>query len=350
MNSFLRFVAARGNKNPELLVYGDIGGWWGDVQARDFAEQLQAIDAPEIDVRINSDGGAVFTAQAIYSSLKHHPAKINVYIDGIAASAATIIMMAGDRIIMPENAMIMVHNPLINIFGNAEELREWAETLDKVAETIKATYRQKTGLDDETLDELLSKDTFMSASEALEYGFVDEVTPALEIAAKRGENGTVIINGLTVSADRCKRLPNDWLNSVKSHNEPQEKELVAMTLDELKAQHPELYEAVIAKGAQEGQEQERARIKAIDEMVIAGHEDLAAQAKYETGISAEAFAVEVVKAEKAAKDKFLSERAADAEVVNKVAPSEPAADAEDEKKAQVVNSIAAGFGAKRKEV
>lgn len=350
MSKVLQFRNAAGRK-PELLVYGDIYDWWGEVQSREFAEQLQAITAETIDVRINSNGGSVFAAQAIYSSLKRHPAKINVYIDGIAASAATIIMSAGDWVYMPENAMLMVHNPMVGLHDsfNADELREFADALDAVQKTILAAYREKTGLDDETLIELLSKDRYITAAEAKELGFVDEIGPALKIAASR-KGSSVIINGLTIQEDRYKRLPEDWRNAVESplnqsgaSGKTTEKERKVMTLDEFKAQHPELYKAAMAAG----QEQERARIKAIDEMVMPGYEALAAKAKFETGLAPEAFAVELIKAEKAAKERFLAERQKDAEEVNGVEQGgDPGADGEDAKLQAVANAMAGGFNAR----
>lgn len=354
MTKFLRFAnETREGKNPELLVYGEIGEWWGDVQSRDFAEQLQAIDAPEIDVRINSSGGAVYTAQAIYSSLKRHPAKINVFVDGIAASAATIIMMAGDHIVMPENAIMMVHSPLTGAYGNAEELRDIADVLDIVRDTIVAVYRNKSGLDDDTILELLADDTYLSANEALELGLVDEVTPALQIAASRGKNGTFTVNGLTIDAERYSNLPKKWLASVESQvktgaagNKPKVKEQVKMTLDELKAQYPELYEAVLNEGKTAGVEQERDRIKAIDEMTMKGHEALAISAKFETGISPEAFAIDLIKAEKAAKESYLTNAQSDAAPVAVVQPTANVDDDSDVEGSETVNAIAEGINSR----
>lgn len=139
------------DKDAELLVYGEISEYWGEVDSKSFAEKLKSVTSKNINVRINSPGGEVFAAQAIYSMLKRHSASVTVFIDGIAASAATIIAMAGDRVVMPENAMMMIHNPLTWMYGNANEMRETAELLDKVRETLLAVYRDKTGLDDEKL-------------------------------------------------------------------------------------------------------------------------------------------------------------------------------------------------------
>lgn len=350
MSKFLQFRNATGaGKNLELLVYGEIGDWGGEVKSRDFAEKLRAIDTDEIDVRINSNGGNVFTAQAIYSSLKRHPAHINVYIDGIAASAATIIAMAGDTIYMPENAMMMVHQPLVAVYGNADELRDMADILDKVRDTLVAVYRDKTGLDDDTIIQLMQDETYMTATDAKEWGFVDEVIPALKIAASRGKNGTIVINGLTIDADRVAKLPEVWRNAVESkHENPgvsgidRLEEIITMTLDELKVNHPDLFKAAV----EEGQKQERARIRAIEEMTMPGHEELAARAKFETGITPEAFAIEMVKAEKAVKDKYLANRQEDSKQVANVQPDYDAkANGDDDKRAAVISAMAKAFSA-----
>lgn len=118
---FWNFQPASGDNPPELILYGDIASetWWGDeVTPRQFTEELDALGAaPEIVVRINSGGGDVFAANAIYTRLKDNAAKITVKIDGWAASAATIIAMAGDSIEIPGNGVFMVHDPALGLLG-----------------------------------------------------------------------------------------------------------------------------------------------------------------------------------------------------------------------------------------
>lgn len=332
-----------GGKTPELLVYGEIGGWWDGVDAKEFNQTLMSITSPEIDVRINSGGGDVFTAQAIYAALRRHSAKINVYIDGMSASAATIIQMAGDRIIMPAGSMVMIHNPLTYFYGNAEEMREVAGVLDKVRDAIMAAYVDKTGLTEERLKELMDAETYMTAAEAVELGFATEIEHELKIAASLTRD-KMVVNNVVMNHKRLANMPEAWLttqeNNVQSSNktglagnEPKKpvKENPKMTLDQLKAEHPELYQAAIDEGVQAGVTQERERIKAIEDMALAGHDDIANAAKFETGISAEAYAVEVIKAEKGKKDDFLSKRKDDASALDPVKPSatQPKVDAEE---------------------
>lgn len=348
MSKFYRFVNEN-SKAPELLIYGEIGGWWGDVQAKDFVEKLNRISADKITVRINSDGGDVFTAQAIYSSLKLHPASITVHIDGIAASAATIIAMAGDKIIMPENSMMMIHNPMTPIYGEADELREMAEVLDKVRDTIVAAYRAKTGLDDEKLIELMKAETWMTANEAKDLGFVDEVTEEIKIAAKLKED-SMVVNGLTIDGYMCKTLPKDWINKWKVENktptaEPNgDMEVKNMTLEELKEKHPEIYNAAVKAG----QEQERERIKLIEALAMPGHDDLVKKAKFDDAITPDVFAIRLIKAEKAVKEGYLQARQKDAQQVQNIQPTASGEElkSEDDKRAAIVNPIAAAFSAK----
>lgn len=176
----------------EILIYGDIVGAKlhdSDVTAADFQRQLASLgDIKKLDIYINSAGGNVFEGQAIYSILRRHPAVKNVYIDGLAASIASVIAMAGDTVSMPKNAMMMVHHPFASVIGNASDMRKMAEDLDKVSQTIISAYMAKVSISEEELKKLLDAETWMTADEALSYGFADEVTEALsQIAARADE-------------------------------------------------------------------------------------------------------------------------------------------------------------------
>ncbi|WJZ69986.1 Clp protease [Vibrio phage PVP-XSN] len=319
MSKFWEFKNA-GTKNPELLVYGEISEFWGEVDSKSFAEQLANITAPEIDVRINSYGGEVFTAQAIYSLLKSHSAKINVFIDGIAASAATIIAMAGDDIVMPSNAMMMVHNPLTMGYGNANDFREVADLLDKVRETLLAVYREKTGLSDEKLIELLDDETYMTAQEALDYGFIDQIDEQIKVAASLSRT-KMVVNDLELNVERFANMPDNWLNK-QSVQEPVKKPATPdnsntegekpMNLEELKAKHPDLYNQILNDGKKAGEEAERTRIQSIEDMAMPGYEDLVNKAKFESPMAADALAVEMIKAQKQKGKNFLNNRQEDA--------------------------------------
>jgi len=174
-------------KKAEVLIYGDIGeSWWGEsVTAIDLVRELQLIDADIIDVRINSYGGSVTDGIAIYNALRRHPAVINTYNDGIAASIASLILMAGDTSHMAENALFMIHAPWGGMAGNSKEMREYADVLDSYAQAMASSYAQKTG---KTVDEIMpllldGADHWLTVDEAIADGYVDESTDAIAVAA-----------------------------------------------------------------------------------------------------------------------------------------------------------------------
>lgn len=175
----------------EILIYDDIGpSWAGMIGAEWFAEQLKAIEQQAghldtLDVRINSYGGDVFEGLGIYNTLKNHRAKVTMRVDGIAASIASVIMMAGDTIKVAENAMVMIHNPATFAWGEAKDLREQADILDKIRLQIINTYaaRTKQGTDD--VGAWMDAATWLDASEAKARGFADEV-----ISNKSPDKGT----------------------------------------------------------------------------------------------------------------------------------------------------------------
>ncbi|HGP0083435.1 TPA: head maturation protease, ClpP-related, partial [Pseudomonas aeruginosa] len=130
-----------------------------------------------------SPGGDVFEGTAIYNLLRNHPASVDVYIDGLAASMASVIAMAGDTIYMPENAMMMVHKPWGIQGGDADDMRRYAELLDKVEDTLVMAYANKTGKSADDIKALLKEETWMNGREAVAAGFADQLTEPLQAAA-----------------------------------------------------------------------------------------------------------------------------------------------------------------------
>ena len=177
------FSAKAGDNEPATLSIYDEIGFWG-VQASDFRTSLAAIKASVINVEINSPGGDVFAGVAIYNMLKSSGKEIVVKVMGVAASAASLIAMAGTKRQMPKNTMMMVHNPWSFAMGNADELRETADTLDKIGNSLLGTYMAATGMDEPQMKELLAKDTWLTADEALAMGFATEVTDEIKVSAK----------------------------------------------------------------------------------------------------------------------------------------------------------------------
>jgi len=225
---FWEIKAAAGADTGEVYIYGFITSYkWDDtdVTAADFNKELRELgDIKTLNIYINSYGGELFQGQAIYSVLERHNAHKNVYIDGIAASMASLIAMAGDTIYMPENAMMMVHNPISWCAGNANDMRKEAAVLDKVREAMIPAYLNKAGekLTEEKLIELLDDETWLTAQECLEYGLCDEVLAEKQIAASISPEVLGVYKNVP---ENVKKL---LLNPVDSQKEAEMKERVAM--------------------------------------------------------------------------------------------------------------------------
>lgn len=174
----LCFAAARNGDEISLDLFDVIGDeWWGGIGSKTVARYLEDhADASRIKVRINSPGGDVFEGAAIFNLLRAHKAKVHVSIIGLAASMASVIALAGDTVEMAENAMFMIHEPWGFAIGRSDDMRRMAEMLDKVKDTILTAYERNSNLDREKLTAMLATKTWMTAAEAKEAGFVDEVT------------------------------------------------------------------------------------------------------------------------------------------------------------------------------
>ena len=172
-------IKAKANDTAEISIYDEIG-FWG-VSAASFAQDLKSCgnNLKQINLHIHSPGGDVFDGIAIYNLLKNHPANVTVYIDGLAASMASVIAMAGNEVIMPENAMMMIHKPWGIQGGDAEDMRKYADLLDKVENTLIPAYANKTGKTPEELAEMLSVETWLNGKECVEQGFADKLAEPL---------------------------------------------------------------------------------------------------------------------------------------------------------------------------
>jgi len=190
----------------DISLHDEIGLW--GISAQDFIAELRAVDnIKSINLSIHSPGGSVLDGLAIYNSLKGHPARVYGHVEGIAASAASFVLMASDVITMPEDAFIMIHNAHGGAMGDAEDLREMADIIEKLQNTILNIYEKRTGADRETLSEMMRAETWLSGDEALELGFADTLTEAIDVAAK-----------INVFSKHFKRLPVENTNKVDEIN------------------------------------------------------------------------------------------------------------------------------------
>lgn len=196
-----------------LYIYGDIVTYrWDDeeVSANSLKNELEELgDVSKINVHINSSGGSTFQGLAIHNLLKQNKAQINVYVDGIAASSASIIAMAGDKVYMPRTSLMMIHNCWTLAIGNAEELRKTADDMDKIAEAYKSAYMSKVNITREKLEELLANETYLTAEECVEMGFADDILEDEKIAVNSFANKSILnlVNRLKVAEEKNK-APN----------------------------------------------------------------------------------------------------------------------------------------------
>ena len=170
----------------EIWIYEQIGEdlWSGDgITAKDFQKELSKIKASQIDLHINSPGGEVFSGLSIHNLLRQHPANVTTYIDGLAASIASVIALAGDKVVMAENALFMIHKASGMVMGTSDDMRDFAEKLDKVNGSIATTYQTKTKKEEAEINDLMAAETWMTATEALDFGFVDEIAGEADMAA-----------------------------------------------------------------------------------------------------------------------------------------------------------------------
>lgn len=177
---FLMMENQENSKKVVAYMHGTVGaGWWGDINAKKTREMFDNIDADEIELHIHSGGGDAFEGIAICNYLRSHKAKVTAYVDGLAASAASLIAMGADKIIMPSNTTMMVHRASTYAYGNADSLEKQAKMLRDVDDALIQTYRNRFNGEFHELEALLDNETYMTAETAKSYGFVDEISDAI---------------------------------------------------------------------------------------------------------------------------------------------------------------------------
>jgi ATP-dependent protease ClpP protease subunit len=181
-------AAVRAEGEPaatDLWVYDIIGDDWYDpsLTAKELCQKIAAIDTPEIVLHLSTPGGSVSDGLAIYNALVSHPAKVTSRVEGWTASMGTILALAGEDVVMYDNALFMIHWPAMLCMGNADELREQAEWLDRVGGIMAGIYMARCTKSEDELAAALSAETYLSAAEAEEWGFVTEVLIGQQAAA-----------------------------------------------------------------------------------------------------------------------------------------------------------------------
>jgi ATP-dependent Clp protease protease subunit len=176
-----------------VYIYGDIGGWWGGVSAEEFAKEIAALDVKNLDVYLNSPGGLVFEGVAIYNALARHSANVVVHVEGIAASIASVIAMAGDEIRIAEGSRFMIHDPWTIVMGSADDLRAEADVLEGLKSDLVDIYAARTEQSRDDLSDWMTVETWLSARDAVDKGFADSMTPAKKKEKKDAHARSAVI-------------------------------------------------------------------------------------------------------------------------------------------------------------
>lgn len=199
-------MEAAENRTAEIFIYDEIGGWFG-VEASQFARELANLDVENIDLRVNSPGGDVYDGVAIMNALRRHKARVVATVDGLAASAASFIIMAADEIVMGRGAEVMIHDAWSGLFGNAEELRAEAGHLDRISNTIAALYAERAGGGVEEWRAAMQTESWYSADEAVAAHLADRVDSGTE--AKAGASAFESLSRFAHA--RRSEAPTPWI-------------------------------------------------------------------------------------------------------------------------------------------
>lgn len=313
----------------EITMYGDVVSaqpidWWtGEpepgnyITPEGFADDLEKIkDKKVINIKINSLGGDVYTAIAIHNALKALPGQKNVIVEGIAASAASVIAMAGDTVKMYAGSIMMIHGVMVFIYDYMQigDLKKVIRGMDASERAISAIYANKTGTDATIIRGMMDKETWMTGEEAVAKGFANEVlegaAPQMQLSAA---NHLLLVNGVQHNIEGLEiparfnipQLAAGPKNPVDNKTNSTKGEQKDMTLEELKAQYPDL----VAQIEQEAVEADRARIQEIEEIQgTIGDAEMIAAAKFTKPTNAAALALAAMKKQAALGENFLNNR------------------------------------------
>ena len=219
MNEKWYNIQNKAGNSADIYIFDEIGTY--GVTAQDFISEIKGLKDMPINLRINSLGGDVFDGMAMYNVIKRREAKTTVYIEGIAASIATIIALGADEVVMAENSLFMIHNAWGGTMGEAKDMRKTAETLEKITSELTDIYVKKTGLSYDAVAQMMDEETWLNAEEAYKLRFIDTISDSIKVAAKydvsKFKNITQeeIKNKLSININN-KKMTNElkeWFNS-----------------------------------------------------------------------------------------------------------------------------------------
>jgi len=214
--SWKNSVESNGN---ELVIEGDISSresWWGDSATPEMLRDELKEHQGDLTVSLNSGGGDVFAGVAMYNALRGHDGKVTIRVDGLAASIASIIAMAGDKIVMSPGSMMMIHKPWTLAIGDANEMEKVGEVLNSIEKSMLPIYTARTGKSEEEIKELLNAETWMTADEAVEMGFADEVIEAKEKVSVSDAIKNLVNGKVAYSMSATKDSINSLVEKIKA--------------------------------------------------------------------------------------------------------------------------------------
>lgn len=294
----------------KMYLYGNVmsQSWYYEDQIipTEIKNALEDANGKDLEIHLHSPGGDAYAGFAIYSLFKAYSGKKVMIIDGLAASAASVIAMAADELKISNAGFLMIHNAWSWTAGNHNELRKEANDLEKLSNNAAKLYQQKSGKTLEEIKQLMDDDTYMTADEALELGFVDEILYSADMKMHLSKNslmwGSIDISDyLPIIQNKQSKLrtkPAQKLQTQPIINQKGGVMPEKLTLEALKTEHTEVYQQAITEAKAEAAQAERKRIKSIEQAALPGHEDLKAKA-IDTSMSAGDFALALVQAEKA---------------------------------------------------
>lgn len=324
---------------------------WFEVDStcpKDVEDQLEKANGEDIEIEINSGGGDVYSGSEIYTIIKAYSGKTIGKIMGLAASAASVIAMACNKLIISPTAQIMIHNVSSYASGDYRELQHEADVLKNYNTSIANAYILKTGMTKDELLELMDQESWFTAQQALEKKFVDEImfddanAPKLVASVKSVQ--LIPLNVINKMRNELKGKIN-----TKTIENPKNEEDNIMNLEELKEKHPDLYNQVKKEGHDEGVKAENARIKAIEDLGVPGFENLVNKAKFDTKENAETLAVNILKAQKKIGSEHVKDTKKDAEELDDVKGSEAPENNSKENDEKEGASLIAKFANKKRE-
>ena len=301
------------DQKAELLLYGDISerSWWEDAATpKRFADDLAALgDVKEITVYINSGGGDVFAAQAIGNMLERNAATVTAHIDGLCASAATIVACHADKVVAAADSSYMVHPVSMGVcdYLTAEDLNNCLKALETIRSSIVTLYAKKSGKTEDECAKWMDETNWWTATEAKEKGFVDEVDDEADDSVVENRNGILFVNSVGTHLpfneapefvrNRAKAKPpavrpeNNNPAEPPEHNDHGEvKDMEIKTKDDLRKAYPDM----VAQIENDAAVAERTRIQEIEAITIPGTEDQAEEAKFTKPVDSASYAKTVI--------------------------------------------------------